>query len=40
MMYIIENERIGLRKLTTDDVNAEYVAWLNNDAINKFLELR
>lgn len=40
MIYIIENERIGLRKLTTDDVNAEYVAWLNNDSINKFLECR
>ena len=40
MRYIIENKRIGLKELTEDDVIEEYVTWLNDDTINKYLECR
>lgn len=38
--YIIYGERIYLRRLTEEDVTQNYVNWLNNPEINKYLECR
>ena len=36
----LETERLTLRPLTTADVTAAYAAWLNDPAVNRYLEIR
>jgi [ribosomal protein S5]-alanine N-acetyltransferase len=36
----IDTKNLFLRKLTTADVSENYVAWLNDEGINKYLETR
>ena len=38
-MYI-ETKNLILRKLTSKDVTKKYVDWLNDDEVNKYLEIR
>lgn len=37
---IIASERLILRDIQLDDISPEYIAWLNNPDINKYLEIR
>ena len=37
---ILKTERLILRPLGAEDVSARYVAWLNDPAVNRFLETR
>lgn len=37
---IIETKNLVLRKLTPADVSDRYVAWLNDEEVNKYLETR
>lgn len=39
-MTTLEGERVRLRPLTDADVGPEYVAWLNDPEVNRFLESR
>jgi RimJ/RimL family protein N-acetyltransferase len=36
----INSKRLYLRELTVDDVTQQYPDWLNDDDVNKFLEVR
>lgn len=38
--YGFDVEKTEIRQLTVDDVTDEYVSWLNNPKINRFLEIR
>ena len=40
MTHYIKGSAIHLKRLTTEDVSAEYVSWLNDQAVNKYLECR
>jgi [ribosomal protein S5]-alanine N-acetyltransferase len=36
--YFLLSNRIGLKKLTLNDVNLEYLSWINDKEVTKFLE--
>ena len=36
----MENKKINLRRLQPNDVTHEYVDWMNDSEINKYLESR
>ncbi len=38
--YKIEGKRIYLRQITLNDVTEEYVSWLHDEEVNRFLESR
>ena len=40
MQPIIKSERLTLREIEISDVNEKYVLWINNPAVNRFLESR
>ncbi len=37
---IIKTNRLLIRDIQIDDISEEYIAWLNNPEVNKYLELR
>ena len=39
-MITFKSERLHFRELQSEDVNAAYVGWLNDPAINRYLETR
>ena len=38
--YIIKDEQIGIRKIEREDITDNYVKWLNDPDVNKYLECR
>ena len=40
MSQLIKGSQIYLKRLVVEDVSDEYVSWLNDDSINKYLECR
>jgi RimJ/RimL family protein N-acetyltransferase len=39
MTLILDGERVYLRKLVKDDLTLEYLSWLNDSKVNKYLEV-
>ena len=37
---VLKNKRLRLQILKPNNVNTQYVNWLNDDEVNKFLETR
>jgi RimJ/RimL family protein N-acetyltransferase len=37
---VLKNDSVFLRDLLVEDVNIEYINWLNNPSVNKYLEVR
>ena len=40
MNEILKNKNIYLRELTLDDVGVEYLSWVNDKEITRFLEIK
>ncbi len=39
-MMNIQSKNLVLRKLTVEDISIEYVSWLNDEEVNRYLETR
>jgi len=40
MTDIVESDRLYFRRLGEEDIRSEYVGWLNDPAVNQYLEIR